>query len=256
MRMMSVGRRLRALVALSVLISIQVAVPMTSASAYPPPPVWDDLFGANYYEGCGYWNGTSDESNSCGSLQNNKWFAGRPASFGNQWPGIDTGVQGALSGDYDPTALVAYWTTTDNYPDVWFWDYWYPLEQGRSAWTDCPASNTGVGYYYSSSVPFYWETRWCRGQIVRYNASELYRLDSLGLVDIDGSGNGLPLWKFNQFLGCHELGHTVGLLEQAGAPGVAPSCLNYDWSGLPGLSLGWAPYLSQHDKDHLNANYG
>jgi len=223
---------------------------MTASRAADP---WDptDHFGATWYSTCGYHNGTSDEHTSCGSLQNNIWFAGRGASFGNQWPGIATKVQQSLSGDYDPTDLVAYWTTTDNYPDVWFWDWTWVQYPGRAGWTDCPASNTQLGWYAAGID----ESRFCRGQIIRYNWTAVQALAAAGKVDITGSGVGLPLWKFSEYMACHEMGHTLGLRELEGGPTYA-SCMNYEWSGVPGIGWrGWAPYLGDQDEVEINEHY-
>jgi len=207
-------------------------------------------FLADFDYDCGFSHGTSDESWKCQSLQNNIWFAARPSSFGNQWSGITTAVQQSLSGDYDPTDLVAYWTTTDNYPDVWLWDWEYP-NIASFGWPDCPASNTGIGYYHPEWTPPYDEqSRWCRGQILRFNWAEVERNAALGIIDLDGSGQGLPLSTFNAYIACHELGHTVGL-----AHNTYVSCMNYGYSGLPGLSIGYKPDLATHDRNHINGQY-
>jgi hypothetical protein len=218
--------------------------------ATPPANADPDDFGATYYIACGYYNGTSDEHTSCASLQNNVWFAGRPATFGNQWSGIDTAVQQSLSGDYNPTHLVAYWTTTDNYPDVWFWDYTYWAYEDRFAWTDCPASNTGVGYY--TPLPGGWATRWCRGQIIRFNWAAVVTWAGMGLIDISGSGQGRPLDEFSAYAACHEMGHTLGLQHN-----TYPGCINYEYAGLEleGYDDGYNPNLTDHERGHINARY-
>ncbi|MEX2322770.1 MAG: hypothetical protein WEA29_03230 [Acidimicrobiia bacterium] len=200
--------------------------------------------------GCGYESGTSDEFTGCVSLQNNKWFAGRPSAFGNQWPGIDDAVMDSLAGDYDPTDLVAYWTTTDNYPDAWFWD-WTWVNRSAIAWVDCPASNTGIGYYTQGAAT----TRWCRGQIIRFNWSAVEAAADQGYVDISPGGTepGLPLDDFSAYVACHELGHTVGLRHT----GNDWTCMNYEYTGIPltGYDSGHAPYLNNHDRSHINARY-
>ena len=242
---------------LVVVVLAIVATQLVATVSLADWPLWGpyDLFGA-YPEGsCGEDNGTSDEFTSCVTMQNNIYFAGRPASFGNQWPGIDAKVQGSLSGDYNPTDLVAYWTTTDNYPDVWFWDWtWTTLPFGVAGRVDCPASNTGIGW----RAPGEYESRWCRGQIIRFNWTGVLNYASLGLVDIDGSGVGLPLWQFSEFVACHELGHTVGFWDIDGGP-TYPSCMNYRSSGLPDdYSDYWAPYLNSGDDrevEKINDHY-
>lgn len=246
-------RRGRHVAVVLAIVATQLAATVSLADG----PLWDpeDFFGADYPGKCGYDKGTSDEFTSCVTMQNNIWFAGRPASFGNQWPGIDAKVQGSLSGDYNPTDLVAYWTTTDTYPDVWFWDWtWTNMPFGTAGRVDCPASNTGVARH----APDYYESRWCRGQIIRFNWTGVLNYASLGLVDINGSGVGLPLWQFSEFVACHELGHTVGLRDIDGGP-TYPTCMNYRSSGLPGgLSDYWAPYLNSgynREVDEINDHY-
>ena len=242
----------RALIVLLVVLTTQLAVPISGAV----DPLWDpeDHFGADVYSGCGAYHNTSNEFTSCGSMQNNIWFAGRPASFGNQWPGIDTAVQSSLSGDYNPTELVAYWTTTDNLPDVWFWDWtWTNQPYGRAGWTDCPESNTQEGYHALDQL----ESRFCRGQIIRFNWTGVMQYADVGLIDIDGSGVGLPLWKFSAFMACHEMGHTLGLKELHGGP-TYQSCMNYQWSGVPGTYgelLGWFSDLGGPDKGEIDEHY-
>jgi hypothetical protein len=186
-------------------------------------------FGAT--NGCGFQVGESGDwellpgiPGSCASLANNVWHALRPYSFGNQWAGISSAVQYSISEDYNPTDLVAYWTTTDNYPDVRLWDWYYP-QYNAVAWVDCPADNTGVGYYSSGNFA----TRWCRGQIVRFNAEYAGSFNQLG----------------RDWVACHELGHTVGLREGTNNY----SCMENDWSN------GVTEVLLDHDRDHINGQY-
>lgn len=201
--------------------------------------------------GCGYESGTSDEHTDCVSLQNNKWFAGRPSSFGNQWSGIDDAVQDSLDYDYDPTDLVAYWTTADSVPDVWFWDWTWTNYPNVVGWADCPASNSGIGYYTAGVST----TRWCRGQIIRFNWTAVVGLAALGEVDISPGGTepGLALDDFSDYIACHELAHTVGLNHNSNTW----TCTNYEYAGLTlaGFNDGFAPYLNSHDKNHINARY-
>lgn len=156
-------------------------------------PAMATNWGATAESGCGYYWGVSDDSlmTNCVSTANNEWHAVRFYSLGNQWPGIDTATTWAVNNVYNPTDLTAYVTSTDNYPDVRVWDWDYG-DIGVIAWVDCPADNTGVGY----RTPGQSTTRWCRGQILRFNGSYS--------ADYDTTGEA-------RALACHELGHTVGL---------------------------------------------
>jgi len=194
-----------------------------------------DNFGST--AGCGYEYGHSDDYVPpgsqlpviCISLANNKWHAARPYSFGNQWPGIDTAVQNSLSGDYNPTDLVAYWTTTDSLPDVRLWDWWYPQFPDLAAWVDCPADNTGIGHHALPGTPEYDSSRWCRGQIIRFNASVGASWNQLG----------------RDWVACHELGHSVGLRHSTDNY----SCME------PYPSNGVVDYLDADDISDINTHY-
>lgn len=177
-------------------------------------------------QGCGYEYGSSNETYNCVSMANNKWHAVREYTFGNQWPDLVAATQWALDNQYDPTDLVAYKTTTDNLPDVRLWDWWYGTGKPQG-WVDCPADNTGIGYKDSFDP----ETRWCRGQILRFNATwnDLYNYDT----------------HAERYLACHELGHTVGLRHTS-----LNSCMR---TNVP-LSLANENLLS-HEIGHLNVWY-
>lgn len=225
------------------------AIVVVGITGLPSPPAAASKFGAT--DRCGYQQGTSGAGTGCLSLQNNRWFAGRPATFGNQWPGIDSAVRDSLRWDYDPTDLRAYWTTSDPRPDVWFWDWTWTTRPNAAAWVDCPASNTGVGYY-DPATP---STRWCRGQVIRFNWTGVLNLVAEGLVDISPGGTepGLPLADFSDYIACHELGRTLGLRHN----GNPWTCTNYEYSGLdlPGYDDGFAPFSNAHDRSHIDARY-
>ncbi|MDX1468226.1 MAG: hypothetical protein R3258_02690 [Acidimicrobiia bacterium] len=181
--------------------------------------------------GCGYEVGNSgwQALTNCTSKANNKWHAVYFGVVGNQWAGIDYATEYALDYLYDPTDLVAYRTWSDPYPDVIVYDHDVYGNNGAVAWVDCPANNTGIGGLGAS--------RWCRGQILRYNA--FYE----------------PFWVDETWaragLACHELGHTVGLREDTHE---TSGCMA---AGAKDSPDGWYydPWLHQHSKDHINANY-
>lgn len=154
----------------------------------------------------------------CVSLGNNAYhvlnwegdqdIAGMQASHG--W---------ARDNQYNPTDLVAYTDASDSLPDVRVWDEPY----GNTGWlgiVECPTNNTGTG----GSHP----NRWCRGQILRYNASYA------GSLDTEGE---------RRSVACHEIGHTVGLRHTA----VADSCMSN------GVLFPTA--LNAHDISHINSQY-
>lgn len=193
-----------------------------------PLPASAGNFGA---EGdCGYLTGNSASSpvTVCVSKANNIYHAVRLDVVGNQWVGMDIAVKDSLSSDYDPLDLRAYVDQTDPYPDVIVYDYDYG-DNGYAGWADCPANNTGIG---GSGA-----TRWCRGQIVRFNGSYESRWINAA-------------WA-REGLACHELGHTVGLRHADSGSG----CLTHPAPYNTAYLFYQNPYLRQHDKDHVNASY-
>jgi len=155
------------------------------------------------------------------SPANNIYHAVRPYTFGNNWTGIASAVYDSVYEDYNPTDLVAYWTTTDNLPDVRLWDWYYPYP-GLVAWVDCPADNTGIGGFGN--------LRWCRGQIVRFNANQQQYFNELG----------------REYVACHELGHTVGLRHST----------QYTTSCMTNVTMyGVTPNLSSQDRAQVDAAY-
>jgi len=213
------GGRLRLVVAVTIGVLIT-----------PAGKVLADNVGAT--PGCGYEYGVSDDyvppgeviPVNCVSHANNKWHAVRPYSFGNQWAGAATAFQNSVSGDYDPTELVAYWTTTDSLPDVRLWDWWYT--HGVVAWVDCPADNTGIGYKAAGQAT----TRWCRGQIIRLDANFAENYNAYG----------------RDWIACHELSHTVGLRHD---DDYLVSCTAYPVGGTVSRDL------SPHDKATIDYWY-
>jgi hypothetical protein len=193
-----------------------------------PIPALATNFGA---EGnCGYLTGNSSSNpvTQCVSRANNSYHAVRLDVVGNQWAGMDTAVIDSLATDYNPLDLMAYVSQTDPYPDVIVYDLDYGSD-GFAAWVDCPANNTGIGGSGS--------TRWCRGQILRFNGS--YESQWINAA-----------WA-REGLACHELGHTVGLRHAGSGSG----CLTHP-TPYNNLFLFYQnSYLRQEDKDHINANY-
>ncbi len=179
---------------------------------------------------CGYLTGNSAASpiTMCVSRANNIYHAVRLDVVGNQWAGMDIAVKETLSTDYNPLDLVAYVDQNDPYPDVIVYDYDYG-HNGFAAWVDCPANNTGIG---GSGA-----TRWCRGQILRLNGS----YEALWVN---------AAWA-REGLACHEIGHTVGLRHADSGSGCLthPAPLNTSYLAYQN------PYLRDHDKGHVNANY-
>ncbi len=174
---------------------------------------------------CGDDVGSSaPNGNNCVSLANNRWHAVRPIVLGNQWLNIDDNLADIVNDEYDPTDLVAYITTTDSVPDVWAYDYYYPMVN-LVAWVDCPEDNSGTGSYGPS-------LRWCRGQNLWFNAS----------LSGPYSGN-----SASRGIACHELGHTVGLRHTTSTA----SCMASKFVQDPPIDN-----LSSHDKtSHLNPFY-
>lgn len=186
--------------------------------------------------GCGYESGNSSYTpvTTCVSKANNRTHAVRLEVVGNQWAGMDTAVINTLSSDYNPTDLVAYVDQSDPYPDVIVYDQDYGLTF-PPGWADCPANNSGLG----GSNP----SRWCRGQIVRFNGS--WESKYPGSSTIEG-------------LACHEIGHTLFLRHLD--DGEYNSCME----GAPHLTnpadpngTRWrhATLNSSHDIAHIDLAY-
>ncbi len=223
------GNWLSLMMAAMLVSGLMITVPRTPASA--------TNMGST--QGCGYEYGTSSDLDpdgdgrpvNCVSWANNRWHAARPYSFGNQWSGIDTAVRNSLRDDYDPTDLVAYWITSDSLPDVRLWDWYYAWNV--TAWVDCPADNTGIGYKKPVGTPGWEEMRWCRGQIARFNANTAGNFNQTG----------------RDWVACHELGHTVGLRHPEPLY-QNETCLDY-----PHPVLLVVPTTLGHDVGHINQWY-
>lgn len=194
------------------LVALQIFVPST--------PAFATNFGATSASSCGYTQGNSGPSpaTNCVSKANNATHAVRYSTLGNQWTGIDAATTGRISSVYNPiSGFTAYVTTTDPVPDVWVYDLYYGTT-GIIAWVDCPASNSGVGGSGTS--------RWCRGQILRYNAT--YQNYAVGSQ-----------------IACHELGHTIGLRHRT----TTGSCM-YTYGDILAANT-----LDSHDISHVEAGY-
>lgn len=184
-------------------------------------------FGSTDRSACGYNNNNSgwNPRTGCVSLANNRWHVVRPVALGD-WAGLDGHLDWVLANVYTAanTDINAYENASDPNPDVIVYDFTYG-DNGVFGWVDCPANNSGRGG--SGNL------QWCRGQILRINASE--RLDYFDFPNRGGTRG----------LVCHELGHTVGLrhLNQA------DSCMRRTvWGTRPDT-------LSDHDIDHLEGWY-
>lgn len=151
------------------------------------------------------------------SLANNKWHAVRRGSANSHmWAAVSWAVSNSL----DPTDMVAYTTSTDPYPDVWV-ESFNGGADGPWARVVCPVDNSG----YGGTSPY----QWCRGQLLEMNFFTSF------------SGN------WGRFVGCHELGHTVGLRHTSNSG----SCMRQ-----LGPNHGTYPLdYSSHDKAHINGWY-
>lgn len=146
---------------------------------------------------CSYAYGSSAASPdiSCVRFANNNSHAVAFAGLGNQYPGIDTGAVAAMRDIITGiTDVDAYLTTTDPNPDVVVMDNYYG-DLGPIGWNDCPANNTGRGFYAPKDG--YAGGEFCRGQYVRFNGNR------------QNNGNS------QKSLACHELGHTFALRHYA-----------------------------------------
>lgn len=155
----------------------------------------DANFGSQWSPSGGPPNGTGDSP----SLANNKWHAVRPvdAPPGTMfWYVADAAQRGA--NQINGTDMSGYITYSDSAPDVWVYQDWIAQDFGPNyGLSQCPSGNSGWGSYGSNLM-------WCRGQVVKfyYNAPNF---------------QGVRGW-----VGCHEIGHTVGLRHTSSGS----SCMN------------------------------
>ena len=150
------------------------------------------------------------------SLANNKRHAVRRDNMNSTW--FSEMVPGIVK--LNATDMSAYVTTSDPYPDVWAQNFWFGVG-GPWAQTACPTNNSGYG---GPNL-----LQWCRGQTIRYNSADAFASN------------------FLKFMGCHELGHTVGLRHRNG-----------DWGCMEERGPGSSSYPSDytnHDKLHINGWY-
>lgn len=180
--------------------------------------------------GCGVQANTSnaDPAFNCVSFGNNTAHAVRFYNL-DRWPESANALRHSFQFIYNGlTEINIYETTTDTAPDVAAMDNDYG-NNGIAAWVDCPAANTGIGTRNASP-----ETRWCRGQYLRFNGNAVVRNDYFA--------TGLR----TEFLACHELGHTIGLRHR----NVDGSCLATFGAGALRQET-----LAPHDRLHVNAWY-
>ena len=184
-------------------------------------------YGSTDRSDCGYSNNNSGwrTRTGCVSLANNRWHVVRPVALGT-WTGLDGHLDWVLANVYTRanTDINAYERANDSRPDVIVYDHNYG-DNGVFGWVDCPANNSGRGG--SGNL------QWCRGQILRINASE--RPDYFRFRNRGGTRGLL----------CHELGHTMGLRHLNNSN----SCMRRTvWGTRP-------PALSDHDINHLEDWY-
>ncbi len=163
----------------------------------------------------------------CVSLANNKWHAVR---FYSVTADVRSGVSWGII-EYDSTDLVVYSTTSDPLPDVRVYDWYYGTQV--AAWVDCPHDNTGTGSYGQN-------LDWCRGLTLKVD---------LGMTD--NYNFTATNWRH---VGCHELGHTVGLRHRSSTSTCMSQCL---FPPPPYLSSCWnRTDLGSHEiNDHINPFY-
>jgi len=190
-------------------------------------------FGSRETDACGFFVGNSGWQNltTCPSMANNRWHAVHYGVVGNQWDGIDDATTWSLANHYNVLDLVAYVDQDDPLPDVIVYDHDIYGDNNLFAWVDCPANNTGTGGDESSN------TRWCRGQILRYNA--FYESD---WQDTNAARRGLA---------CHELGHTVGLRHH----GINNGCVRVSAKTDSNGKRYYHNWIRQHDEEHLDDSY-
>ncbi len=136
---------------------------------------------------------------------------------------FDDGVRWSITNVYNPVRDVSASVTTSTPADAQVYDYTYGLNN-LYGWTFCASNAT-----YGGTDP----DRWCRPQNVYLNTTYA------GTVNTTAE---------RRYLGCHELGHTLGLQHQVNS---TSSC-SYD----NGINKGIVPNaIDTHDTNNLNAQY-
>lgn len=180
-----------------------------------------DNWGAT--DNCGYLRNTSEALYrvNCVSFGNNNQHAVRVYQLGD-WVGLDEAVNNGISNaDADLSSVHIYKSSTDDLPDVRASDSYYG-DLGPFAWVDCPENNTGVGSRFIQGI----NSRWCRGQYARFNATIQGRYDGKVYAMV-----------------AHELGHTIGLRHRDDQAGFMES------EDPLGTSF------TAHDQGHMNSAY-
>lgn len=214
----------RLLIAVVMLAAVTVASPSIARA---------DTFGATNEASCGFSVGTSgwQQLTNCVSMANNRWHAVHYGVVGNQWDGIDDATTWSLANHYDPLdRLVAYVDQNDPLPDVIVYDHDIYGDNNLAGWVDCPANNTGTGGTGAD--------RWCRGQILRYNAfyEDVW-------VDTNAARRGLA---------CHEMGHTLGLRHD---PNSSNGCMRTNPRQNSSGDYYYQNWLLNHDEAHIEDAY-